>query len=78
MSFRLKLVLVTVLYQFCINVSEMCDFEKDLCGYTQDKTDTFDWTRYRRSTSSAGTGPTADHTKGTTAGWLKYSLHTKL
>lgn len=44
-----------------------CDFENPsgLCGYTQDTTDDFDWTRKHGSTSSSGTGPTTDHTTST-------------
>ena len=43
--------------------SHDCDFETDLCLWTQDDTDVFDWTRIKGSTSSIGTGPTGDHTK---------------
>lgn len=44
-----------------------CDFEnpKGLCGYTQDSTDDFDWTRNRGSTTSSLTGPSSDHTTRT-------------
>ena len=46
-----------------------CDFEdSNLCGYTQDTTDQFDWTRMSGHTSSTGTGPDNDHTYGTAAG----------
>ena len=46
-----------------------CDFETpNICGYTQDQTDTFDWTRRSGSTPSAGTGPSVDHTLGTSTG----------
>ena len=41
-----------------------CNFDRDLCGWVQDKTDTFDWTRQRGRTSSSGTGPSSDHTGG--------------
>ncbi|XP_019641852.1 PREDICTED: MAM and LDL-receptor class A domain-containing protein 1-like [Branchiostoma belcheri] len=44
---------------------ESCDFESyRICGYTQDRTDDFDWTRRRGSTTTSGTGPTGDHTTG--------------
>ena len=33
-----------------------------MCGFLQDKTDKFDWTRRKGSTSSSSTGPSADHT----------------
>ncbi|CAB3978524.1 MAM and LDL-receptor class A domain-containing 2-like, partial [Paramuricea clavata] len=44
-----------------------CDFENPsgLCGYTQDTTDDFDWTRKNGATSSTGTGPSSDHTTST-------------
>ena len=46
-----------------------CDFEtSQICGYTQDKTDVFDWTRGSGLTSSGSTGPTNDHTYSTTTG----------
>jgi hypothetical protein len=46
-----------------------CDFEDPmLCGYTQDTSDQFDWTRQKGHTTSVGTGPTNDHTYGTATG----------
>ena len=52
-----------------------CDFENpNLCGYTQDKTDNFDWTRAFNGTRSYGTGPSVDHTYGTKAGVLTFSF----
>ena len=46
-----------------------CTFESsNLCGYTQDKSDNFDWTRKSGRTSSSGTGPSNDHTYGSTRG----------
>ena len=41
-----------------------------ICGYTQDGTDDFDWTRGSGKTSSTYTGPTFDHTYGTNNGML--------
>lgn len=41
-----------------------CDFTYDLCGWSQDKTDNFDWLRNSGGTATQGTGPTADHTNG--------------
>ena len=47
----------------------VCDFEDpQICGYTQDRTDDFDWTRQSGRTSSASTEPFADHTYGTKQG----------
>ena len=46
-----------------------CNFEDTaLCGYKQLKNDNFDWSRTTGTTSTAGTGPTNDHTYGTSAG----------
>lgn len=39
-----------------------CDFEGGFCLWTQDSTDSFNWTRHRGRTSSTDTGPTTDHT----------------
>uniref|UniRef100_A0A8C2EF89 MAM domain-containing protein n=1 Tax=Cyprinus carpio TaxID=7962 RepID=A0A8C2EF89_CYPCA len=41
-----------------------CDFEKDICAWTQLATDVFDWTRHRGSTPTSMTGPSSDHTTG--------------
>ena len=48
-----------------------CDFQKGYCQY-EDVTgyDEFDWQRWKGSTPSWGTGPTADHTLGTPDGKL--------
>ena len=48
----------------------MCTFEADTCGFVDDPTGRFNWTRHRGSTVSSGTGPSSDHTKGTSAGQL--------
>ncbi|KAL9984449.1 hypothetical protein ACROYT_G006741 [Oculina patagonica] len=42
-----------------------CDFETDMCGWTNDPHDNYDWTHHRGRTPTAGTGPSTDHTKGT-------------
>lgn len=47
---------------------EYCDFEKDLCGWKQAKFDDFDWIQGGGFTSSAGTGPSFDHTRGDKVG----------
>uniref|UniRef100_A0A672P6U0 MAM domain-containing protein n=1 Tax=Sinocyclocheilus grahami TaxID=75366 RepID=A0A672P6U0_SINGR len=50
------------------NVSDSCsincDFERDICAWTQLATDVFDWTRHRGSTPTSMTGPSSDHTTG--------------
>ncbi|XP_071956924.1 MAM domain-containing glycosylphosphatidylinositol anchor protein 2-like [Antedon mediterranea] len=46
-----------------------CDFEDpQICNFVQDTTDDFDWTRASGGTDSSGTGPTYDHTYGTSKG----------
>ncbi|XP_059507175.1 IgGFc-binding protein-like [Stegostoma tigrinum] len=39
-----------------------CNFDSDLCTWTQSKTDDLDWKRISGSTPSAVTGPSYDHT----------------
>ena len=60
-----------------LDVSDDCDFESpSICGYTQDTTDNFDWTRQFGGTVSVGTGPTVDHTYKTKSGmnfWTGFS-----
>jgi len=41
-----------------------CNFENNLCGWTQASNDQFDWTRNMGTTGSTNTGPTNDHTTG--------------
>ncbi|XP_041365734.1 MAM and LDL-receptor class A domain-containing protein 1-like [Gigantopelta aegis] len=50
-----------------------CDFELGICNWRQDTSDNFDWTRKTSSTSSQGTGPLADHTKGNSQGHYMYT-----
>ncbi|XP_066292880.1 MAM and LDL-receptor class A domain-containing protein 1-like, partial [Branchiostoma lanceolatum] len=49
-----------------------CDFDTDVCGYQQDNTDDFDWTRQQRTTQTSDTGPSADHTPGSLIGSYMY------
>lgn len=39
-----------------------CNFDQDLCGWTQSKTDKFDWSRWKGLTNTPLTGPHFDHT----------------
>ena len=41
-----------------------CNFDRNMCGMTQDKLDDIDFERRRGSTSTSHTGPTRDHTSG--------------
>ena len=45
-----------------------CDFETNLCNWTQDANNDFDWFRASGATDSAGTGPGSDHTIGDQTG----------
>ena len=50
-----------------------CNFEKGRCTWTNAQTgDDFDWRDGSGSTTSFGTGPSTDHTTGTTSGHYQY------
>ncbi|KAK8747888.1 hypothetical protein OTU49_016211, partial [Cherax quadricarinatus] len=51
-----------------------CSFENDLCGWSNDPSNHFNWERKRGPSQSftAGTGPSADHTLGTNQGHYMY------
>ncbi|XP_071951991.1 MAM and LDL-receptor class A domain-containing protein 1-like [Antedon mediterranea] len=50
-----------------------CNFEfDDICNYTQDIADVFDWRRNTGRTPSSNTGPTNDHTYTTSVGHYMY------
>ncbi|XP_022096502.1 MAM and LDL-receptor class A domain-containing protein 1-like [Acanthaster planci] len=49
-----------------------CDFEQDMCSYTDATDDDFDWRRLSGATGSSQTGPSVDHTLGTSAGYYIY------
>ena len=48
-----------VFVSFFLFSDPSCDFEKDLCGWTQSKSDNFDWKRQQRRTPSSLTGPSS-------------------
>lgn len=53
-------------------VQMQCSFENpNLCGWSNVQGDNFDWTRSNGYTSSSGTGPSVDHTSGTSNGELR-------
>jgi len=42
-----------------------CNFENNnICRWSQDITDKFNWTLHKGSSASSNTGPTSDHTTG--------------
>ncbi|XP_066273297.1 MAM and LDL-receptor class A domain-containing protein 1-like [Branchiostoma lanceolatum] len=50
--------------QRCEEERTGCDFDTNLCDFEQNQDDDFDWTHQAGGTTSAGTGPSADHTSG--------------
>ena len=56
--------------QFCLRpASGDCNFEKGMCTYSNvQKGDVFDWLRNSGKTPSWRTGPSTDHTTGTSKG----------
>ena len=52
-----------------------CTFEKGRCTWTNAQTDDFDWRDGTGSTTSGGTGPSSDHTLGTSAGIASLFVH---
>ncbi|KAH9500040.1 hypothetical protein Btru_076223 [Bulinus truncatus] len=53
-------------------VSQGCDFEVDLCGWSDDLTDQFDWSRNKGETPTANTGPMFDHTTNSSEGYYLF------
>ena len=58
----------------CANLPGHCNFESGLCGYKHGINDHFDWLRESGSTLSLGTGPSFDHTSGTSTGIVSVCL----
>ncbi|XP_038652380.1 MAM and LDL-receptor class A domain-containing protein 1 [Scyliorhinus canicula] len=50
----------------------LCNFENGPCNWQQAKGDDFDWTRHKGQTSTVNTGPSKDHTVGTSEGYYLY------
>nr|XP_054757472.1 MAM and LDL-receptor class A domain-containing protein 1-like [Lytechinus pictus] len=53
--------------------TQSCDFESDFCDFVQSTDDDFDWRRGQGSTSTSGTGPSYDHTRGDALGSYIYT-----
>lgn len=43
----------------------VCNFETNVCGWTQDTKDNFDWSRHQGTTGTEGTGSSTDHNGST-------------
>ena len=46
-------------FSFSLFSDPSCDFENDLCDWTQSKSDNFDWKRQQGRTPSSFTGPSS-------------------
>lgn len=58
-----------ILFFFLPIAPNLCDFEEtDLCSYTQDTSDDFDWTVNAGRTRTALTGPSVDVTYSSATG----------
>ncbi len=57
-----------------------CDFETavDPCNWTQSTADDFDWTRNNGGTATVNSGPTRDHTYGTSFGKKSFMVFVEL
>lgn len=65
---------ISVLDESC-GPTNFCDFEEDLCSWTNAQNgydDDFDWLRNTGDTTSYSTGPSVDATTGTELGWYMY------
>lgn len=59
--------------QFILLFYSQCSFEIDLCQWSQLTTDDFDWTRMKGSTPTHNSGPTRDHSTGSSTGYYIYA-----
>ncbi|XP_022094256.1 MAM and LDL-receptor class A domain-containing protein 1-like isoform X2 [Acanthaster planci] len=55
-----------------LNDYKLCDFETDLCGWVQSTTDELEWTWWNGTTLDINSGPSRDHTYGTSLGHFLY------
>ncbi|CAF0808194.1 unnamed protein product, partial [Brachionus calyciflorus] len=65
---------ISILDESC-GPTNFCDFEEDLCSWTNAQNgydDDFDWLRNTGDTASYSTGPSVDATTGTDIGWYMY------
>lgn len=53
---------------FFFFAAALCSFEQDMCDYTQETHDDFDWIRASKASLTNGTGPSADHTLSSSQG----------
>ncbi|XP_070565018.1 MAM and LDL-receptor class A domain-containing protein 1-like isoform X2 [Ptychodera flava] len=56
----------------CNTLAGRCNFELDFCSWKQELTDVFDWTLFKGTTTSVGTGPDTDHTTRSEKGHYAY------
>ncbi len=67
------LALVLAAPAAAVDLLGLDDFEVDFGNYSDAAGDDFDWTRDSGGTPSTGTGPSVDHTLGTSAGYYLYT-----
>ena len=59
-------MVVYIIFCYVGNQGNDCNFEAGICKWTFDSQGKFNWTRYKGSTGTSGTGPKFDHTFGNT------------
>ncbi|CAG5126619.1 unnamed protein product, partial [Candidula unifasciata] len=65
---------ISVISGTCVEAGGTCDFDYDMCGFTEDTTDDFDWVMTSGNTKQANTNsPDIDHTTGTSSGFYIYT-----
>eukprot|EP00057_Strongylocentrotus_purpuratus_P034024 XP_793639.3 PREDICTED: MAM and LDL-receptor class A domain-containing protein 1 [Strongylocentrotus purpuratus] len=73
MAFVLLSIFACLAAMCGVCVGERCNFDFNLCNYTQDTTDQLNWVRINGASSMDDTGPSADHTHGTSQGYYVYT-----